>query len=270
MGLEANGLTPIAPGQGARISGVSVLLVLSSSMFHVEHSRNGGVDRPGGPDSGFGDESVKERFRGWADVVAAFGMPLDAEDEVGDGSFVGLATLNRFYDTILRAACGDAEAVARNTDGLMMAGVDRQAEEAALFGSFFWGEDGSEEGFRHDGGGVGDGDAAASRMVDREDAQVLQECAATPDIQRLDAEADAKDRFVEVVGVLKEEFVNIFARVVRSGALGDGVLAIFVWVDIGWAAREKDGPAGVNEVGDFGGGGFERDFDGFAAAALNS
>jgi hypothetical protein len=71
------------------------------------------------------------------------------------------------------------------------------------------------------------------------------------------------------VGVLDEEFIDIFAGAVGWGALGDRVLTVFLRVDVGWAAREQNSLTGVNEVGDGGGGREEGDFDRLAAAALN-
>ena len=95
--------------------------------------------------------------------------------------------------------------------------------------------------------------------------EVLDEGSAAPDVEGLGAEADGEEGFVEVVGVLDEEFVYVFAGGVGWGALGDGVLAVFVGVDVGSAAGEEDGLAGVDEVGGLTGGEVEGDFDGLAA-----
>jgi len=227
------------------------------------------VDGAGGPGGGFSDETAEDRLGGEADVVTALGMPLDAEDEVGFGSFGGLATFDGFNNSVLGAAGGDAEAVAGNANGLMVAGIDGETQETVLRGSFFGGNDGSEERVGCDGGGVGDGYGFARGVVDREDVEVLDESAAAPDVEGLEAEADGKDRFVEIVGVLNEKFVDIFPGGVGGAALGDGVLAVFLGVDVGGAAGEEDGLAGVDEVGDLGGSGFEGDFDGLASATLD-
>ena len=98
----------------------------------------GGRDDAGGPGGGFGDEAVEDRAGGGADFIAALGVPLNAEDEVGV-AFGGLAALYGFDDGVLRAAGGDAEAVAGDRDGLMMAGVDGETEESVLLGGFFGG-----------------------------------------------------------------------------------------------------------------------------------
>ena len=226
-----------------------------------------GARDPGG---GFGDEAVEEGAGGRADVVAALGMPLDAENEVGGGAFAGLAAFDGFDDGVLRAAGGDAEAVAGDADGLMVAGVDGQAEEVVLFGSLFCGEESAKEGFGCGGGGVGDGDLAAGGVIDGKDGEVLHQRAAAPDVEDLDAEADGEDRLVEIVRVLKEKLIDVFARGVGGGALGDGVLTVFVRVDVGGTAGEKNGLAGVDQVGDRDGCGVERNLDGLAAAALDS
>ena len=113
------------------------------------------------PCGGFGDKAVEEGAGGEADVVAALGVPLDAEDEVGGGAFGGLTAFDGLDDGVLGAAGGDAEAVAGDADGLMMAGVDGETEEVVLLGRLFRGEEGAEEGLGCRGGGVGDGDFAA-------------------------------------------------------------------------------------------------------------
>ncbi len=226
-----------------------------------------GARDPGG---GFGDEAVEEGAGCGTDIVAALGMPLDAEDEVGGGAFGGLAAFDGFDDGVLRAAGGDAESVAVNADGLMVAGVDGETKEVVLFGGLVGCEESAEERFGCDGRVVGDGDFAAGGVIDREWAEVLNEGATAPDVEELDAEADGEDGFVEVVGVLEEEFIDVFARVVGGGALGDGILAVFVGVDVGGAAGEEDGLAGVDEVRNGDGCGEERDLDWLAAATLDT
>jgi len=196
-------------------------------------------------------------------------MPLDSDDEVSGGAFGGLTALYGFDDGILRAAGGDAEAVAGDADGLMVAGVDGEAQEAILLGGLFMGEEGAEERRRDDGGGVGDGYGFACGVVDGHGGEVLDEGSAAPDVEGLQAEADGEDGLVEVMGVLNEELVYIFAGGVGGAALGDGVLAVLLGVDVGGAAGEEDGLAGVDEVGCFGGGGGEGDRDWLAAAALD-
>ena len=123
-------------------------------LFHVEHmagergclvvpaapcnSSDGGVDWPRGPGGGFGDEAMKDSLGGRADVVASLRMPLGSQDEVGDRSLGGNAALDRFNDCVLGATGRDTEAIARNSDGLVVAGVDGKAKKAVLFG-YFWG-----------------------------------------------------------------------------------------------------------------------------------
>ena len=111
---------------------------------------------------------------------------------------------------------------------------------------FPMGDDGAEEGVGGDGGCVGDSYAAAGRVVDGQDIEVLNQGSSAPDVKGLEAEADGEDGLVEVVGVLDEEFIYVFPGWVGGGALWDGVLAVFVGVDVGWAAGEEHGLAGVN------------------------
>ena len=61
-------------------------------------------------------------------------MPLNTDNEVNIGTFGGLATLHGFDNGILGAAGGDTEAVAWNSYGLVMAGIDGQTEVALLLG----------------------------------------------------------------------------------------------------------------------------------------
>ena len=98
-----------------------------------------GVDLRGNTGVGeglvFGDQAMEESAAGGADVVAALGVPLDAQEELGgSGMFhvehwvVG-GELDGFDDAVVRAASYDAQAVAGCSDGLMVAGVDGTAEE---------------------------------------------------------------------------------------------------------------------------------------------
>ena len=228
------------------------------------------MDRTRNPNRGFRDEAVEESARGRADVVAALGVPLHAENEVGGGAFGGLAAFDGFDDGILRAAGGDAESVAGNSDGLMMAGVDGQAEEVVLLGGFFASQKRAEKRFGRGSRSVGDGDLAASRVIDGKNGQILNQRSAAPDVENLDAEADGEDGFVEVVRILEKKLIDVFAGSVGGGALGDGVLAVLVRVDVGGTAGEKNALAGVDEVGDRDWGRVERNLDGLAAAAFDS
>jgi hypothetical protein len=178
-----------------------------------------------------------------------------------------LAAFYGFDDSVLGATGGYAEVVAGDADGLMVAGVDGEAEEAVLFGGFCGGNDGSEEGVGGDCGGVGDGYGTSGRVVDRHGDEVLDEGSAAPDVEGLGAETDGQDGFVEVVGVLDEEFVDVFAGWVGGAGLRGGVLAVFLGVYVGGAAGEEDGVAGVDEVGGLAWGGVEGDCNGFAAGA---
>ena len=188
----------------------------------------GGLDGAGGPCGGFVDEAGRRWLREAGDFVAALGVPLDAEDEMGGGVGGVLAAFDGFDDGVLGAAGGDAEAVAGDADGLVVGGVDGEAEEAVLRGGFFGGNDGAEEGVGGDGGGVGDGDRFSGGVIDWHGGEVLDEGSAAPDVEGLDAEADGEDGLVEVVGVLDEELIYIFAGGVGGVALGDGVVAVLL------------------------------------------
>ncbi len=87
---------------------------------------------------------------------------------------------------------------------------------------------------------MGDGYALSGGVVHWQDCQMLHQRPAAPDIERLGAEADAEQRLVEVVGVLEEELVDGLTGAVGGGALGDGVLAVLLGVDVGWAAGEQE------------------------------
>ena len=165
------------------------------------------------PDRSFGDEAVEESAGGRTDVVTAFRVPLDAENKVGGGAFRSLAAFNGLDNGVLRAACGNPESVAGNSNRLMVAGVDGQAKEVVLLRRFLGGEKGAETRFRRSSRSVGDGDLAPSRVIDRENGKILHERPATPDVQNLDTEADSKERLVEIVSILEKKLIDI-ARLV--------------------------------------------------------
>src|SRR5437899_7510186 len=110
------------------------------------------------PDRSFGDKAIKESAGGRADVVTAFGVPLDAENKVGGGAFRGLAPFDGLDNGVLRAASRDAESVAVDSNSLMVAGVDRQAKEVVLLRRFLGGEKRAEKRFGRGSRSVGDGD----------------------------------------------------------------------------------------------------------------
>jgi hypothetical protein len=196
-------------------------------------------------------------------------MPLNADDEVRDGSFGGLSTFYGFNYSVLGASGGDAEAVAGDSDGLVVAGINRKPEVGVLFRRLVRDDKGSKERAGGDSGGVSDGDAAACGMIDREDAQILDQGSSAPDVEELEAEADGQDGLVEIVSVLDEKLVYVFPGVIGRSALRDGLLAVFMGVDVGGASRKKDGLAGVDEVGYRSGGGVEGDFNGVATGSLD-
>jgi hypothetical protein len=197
-------------------------------------------------------------------------MPLNSDDEVRYGSFGGLPAFYGFNDSVLGASGGDAKTIAGDSDGLVVAGVDGKAEVAVLFGRLVWDDKGTKEGGRGDSGGVSDGDAAACGMIDGKDAQILDQGSATPDVEELEAEADGQDGLVEIVSVLDEKLVYVLPGVIGWSALRNGLLAVLMGVDIGWASGKKDGLAGVDEVSYLGGRGVEGNFDGITAGPLDS
>src|SRR5438270_7772083 len=216
----------------------------------LARSGDGGVDGTRNPGGGFGDEAVKQGAGGGADVVAALRVPLHTEDEVGGGAFGGLTTFDRFDDPVLRATGGDAQTVAGDADGLMVAGVDGQAKEVVVFGSLVGRKETTEERIGCAGSGVGDGDRPARSVVHRKYGEILNQGAAAPDIEDLDAEADGEDWLIEAVRVLQKKLVDILARRIGGGALRNGVLTVLVRVHVGGTAGEENGLAGIDQVGD--------------------
>jgi hypothetical protein len=195
-------------------------------------------------------------------------MPLDAQDEVRGSALAGLSTLYGLDDSILRAAGGDAKAISRDANGLMVAGVDGETEEFILCESFGRVQKGAQEGVRGDYDGVGYGYASSGGVVYGKDCEILHQGPPAPHIEELEAEADGEDGFIEVVGVLDEEFVDILPGVVGWRALGDCVLCVLLRIDIGGAAGEQDSLAGIDEVGDLRWGGSKGNFHGSSSAAL--
>jgi hypothetical protein len=111
--------------------------------------------------------------------------------------------------------------------------------------------------------------ASAGGVIDGEYRKILHQGATAPDVEKLQTEADREDGFIEVMGVLNKEFIYVLASAVGWRALGDRFLAVFLRVDVGGASWEEDGLAGVDEIGDGGGGGVDWNFDWKAAASLN-
>jgi hypothetical protein len=72
------------------------------------------------------------------------------------------------------------------------------------------------------------------------------------------------------MSVLNEKLVYVFTGVIGRSALRDGLLAVFMGVDIGGASGKENSLAGVDEVGYLGGSGVQGDFDGVAAGSLDS
>jgi len=96
-------------------------------------------------------------------------------------------------------------------------------------------------------------DLAAGCVVDggRDFARdVLDEGAAAPDVEGLGAVADGEDWFLEIEGVLDEEFVDGGAGWVGSSTLGDGLPPVFLGIDVGAGAGEEDSVAGGEDFGD--------------------
>ena len=141
------------------------------------------------------------------------------------------------------------QAVAGDGERLVVAGVDGQAQEAVLFGGFVRDDEAAEQGFRRDRRGVGHCDGATGGVVHGQGARCWTEGSAAPDVEGLHAEADGEQGFVQVVGVLEEEFVDGLAAGIGGGGLGFGVLAVLLRVDVGSAAGEEDALAAIDEVG---------------------
>ena len=233
------------------------------------HLGDGGVDWAGLPDGGFGDEAVEDGSGGGAGVVAALGVPLEAEDEVGVGVVGALSAFDGLDDGVLRAAGGDVQAVAGDGEGLVVAGVDGQAEKAVLFGGFVLGDEAAEQGIRRDRRGVGDCDGAAGGVVHGHGSEVLDEGSAAPDVERLHAEADGEQGFMQVVGVLEEQFVDGLAAGSAGADSGSGSWPYFWGLTsaplpgsrMPWQLLMRSATAAWGEV--------ERDLHRFSAGALD-
>lgn len=97
---------------------------------------------------------------------------------------------------------------------------------------------------------------------------VLDECAAAPDVQRLRALADGEDGLVKIEGVLDEELVDGGAVGVGVFALGDSRFAVFLGIDVGGAAGEEDAMAGGEDLGNALRGLMERDGNGCGSGGV--
>src|SRR5262249_9173796 len=95
-------------------------------------------------------------------------------------------------------------------------------------------------------------------MVDRHGSEVLNKSSASPDVERLDSEADREDRLIEIVGVLDQELVDVLASRVGRIALRDWLVAVLLRVDVRWRSWEQNTLAGVDQVGGLARRGVER------------
>jgi hypothetical protein len=221
-----------------------------------------GLGLPGG---GFGYEALEEGAGGGAFVEGAFGMPLDAEDEIAADAF-GRA-FDGFDYAVFGAAGGDAESVAGDAYGLVVAGVHEDTLSVVRCPLSV--HDVGEEGIGGDGGWVGGDDGSAGCVVDRHGREVLDQGAAAPDVEHLGSETDGEDRFAHVVGVLEEEFVDVLAGQVGGIGFGLGFGAVFLRVYVGSGAGEEDSLAVGDELGCFRRLLIQWDFYGFCAAPLD-
>ena len=84
-------------------------------------------------------------------------------------------------------------------------------------------------------------------MIDRQDGQVLDKGAAVKHIEHLRPEADPKQWFSVMPGVLEQHTVGAFALFVGGGAGFLAHLTVRRGIDIGGAAGQKDAVAGLHE-----------------------
>ena len=181
--------------------------------------------------------------------------------------WVGGVKFHGFDDAVVGAAGDDAEAVAGGGYGLVVAGVDGEAEEAVGFGRLGGGEERGEETAGGDERAVGDGYAGAGFVIYREGGEVLDEGAAAPDVERLEAVTDAEDGLGVFRGVVEEEIVGCLAGGIGGGGGWVAVGAVEGWVNVGGAAWQENAVAGSGEGVDLGRRGGDVDGDGLATGA---
>ena len=185
------------------------------------------------------------------------------------GAFGGLAAFDSFNDGVLRAAGGDAESVAGDADGLMMAGVDREGGGNPPARGPLRGSAACREGIRARSPQCGRWRPAAGRVVDGQNGR--DPAPAFRRARRSGTGCRSRWRrwLVEVVRILQKKLIDIFAGMVGGSALGDRVLAVLVRVDVRRTAGKQNGLTGIDEVGDRHRGRVQRDLDGLAAAAFD-
>jgi len=194
-------------------------------------------------------------------------MPLNPEYEVRVGVMRVLSALNGLDYCVLRAASGNAKPVPGNADRLVVAGVDGKPEKTFFLRSFLVRDHPSEKRLRSNRSVMSYRDTLSSRMVDRHRGQILNQGSAAPHIQGLRPEADPEERFIEVVGVLDQEFIDVLSGRVGGVALRDRFMAVLVRIYVRGRSRKQDTLAGVNKVGGLARGGVEGDRDRLAPGA---
>src|ERR1700761_7051164 len=82
---------------------------------------------------GFRDQPPEECTRGSADVIAAFRVPLHADQELGAERRI---VLDGFDDAIIRTARYDPQSLARDGNRLVVAGIHGKTPVAVRLGRF--------------------------------------------------------------------------------------------------------------------------------------
>jgi len=168
-------------------------------------------------------------------------MPLNSDDEV-----IGRVELDGLDDAVLGGDGDDAQIVADAMDGLVVAGVD-------LDGRLACGKEPGETGARCDLDRVSLDDGATGAVIHGGvglDREILIERTVAPDIEALGAVADAEDGFVQVEGVLEEEFVDGGTGGIVGAAFGDRSLTVTLRIDVVPAAGQQNTLDGGEQSGD--------------------
>jgi hypothetical protein len=118
---------------------------------------------------------------------------------------------------------------------------------------------------------VGFDDFAAGLVIDlgvKDGLEILNEGAVAPDVEALQALADAEDGLVQVEGVLKEKLVDGGAGGIGGTAGGDGLFSVALGVDVETAARKKNSLGGGDKAGNVRRALVERDHERLSAGGL--
>ena len=150
---------------------------------------------------------------------------------------VGRVQLDRLDNPVSRRNRAHQQIVTRDSDGLMVAGVDLRFN--LIVRLILTRQKRCQPRPQRNLDWMSLDDLPAWTVIDG-CLQILNQRTVAPDIYGLGAGTDAEDRLVEVKSILQEELIHSCAAWVFLTAFGNWIFAISLWVYIKAAAGQKN------------------------------